>query len=132
MGYLTAYIESDKIWKASVEERFKQIETTLPETIKKKMTESIQEAQQKQVQAMQAAPPPADPGAGAEAGDIATFGRVIEKALGGGSNPMQEEMMKKVWDAGLDSMFAGTTLIKTINQKILSNMGAKIIEDASK
>jgi hypothetical protein len=50
---------------------------------------------------------------------------------GGGSNPLGDEITKKVIEAGLSQMFAGTKLLETIQTKMMADMGAKMVTEAA-
>jgi hypothetical protein len=50
---------------------------------------------------------------------------------GGGSNPIGEEITKKIVDAGLDSMFSGQRFLKAVQDKMLQNMGVEIANQAT-
>lgn len=53
----------------------------------------------------------------------------LPQILGGGgsSNQLGDDLTKKVLDAGLDQMFAGTQLLKAIQTKMMTEMGVKAV-----
>jgi hypothetical protein len=55
---------------------------------------------------------------------------ILQAISGGGGGGLSDEIMKKVVDAGISQMFAGTKLLETIQQKILADMGAKAVTEA--
>lgn len=53
--------------------------------------------------------------------------------FGGGGSSLGDELTKKVLDAGLEQMFAGTQLLKAMQQKLMTEMGVKaVMETVSK
>jgi uncharacterized coiled-coil protein SlyX len=70
-------------------------------------------------------------GAAGLGGSIGQFLPMIMQALsGGGGSALGDELTKKVMDAGLSQMFAGTELLKALQRKMLLDMGSKQIEDS--
>lgn len=72
---------------------------------------------------------------GQKGGNLAGMGQVIPFLMqlmgaGGGSSALGDELTKKVIDAGLEQMFAGTALLKAMQTKMLADMGAKAIKDS--
>lgn len=55
---------------------------------------------------------------------------IMQMMGGGGSNPLGDELTKKVIDAGLQQMFAGTELLKAMQTKMLADMGAKAVKES--
>ena len=119
------YMETVEARLQVADKNFQQISEFLT-----KMEPLIQLSQQVQQQQTSggsvAAPVPG--GAGNILGLISQFAPL----LGGGSNPLGDELTKKVLDAGLDQMFAGTQLLKAMQQKIMMEMGVKAVMDATK
>ena len=50
---------------------------------------------------------------------------------GSGGGALSDEITKSVIDAGLKQMFAGTRLLETIQNKIMTDMGVKVVTEAT-
>lgn len=118
-------------WAASVEQRMNAILEAIPqlpaETIKALRAEA--EKQRSQIQQQQTAQPAADPSTGFNIGSLM---QLLPQVLGSGSggNALNEEIQKKIVEAGLQQMFAGTELLKAMQTKMLANMGAEVVQKA--
>ena len=84
-----------------------------------------EQIQQRQTQPQAPAGPPAAGGF-----DIASLLQMAPALLGGGSSGIGDEITKKIIDAGLDQMFAGTELLKAMQRKLMTEMGVKTVMEA--
>ena len=121
-------------WASSVEERLNIILGSIDNIPAK--TIEVLKAQAEQARAEYAAKAQAQaPAAGAPAqggGMMESLGQFLPAILqmaGGGSGGYEGEITKKVMEAGLNQMFAGTRLLEAMQTKMLANMGAKVVED---
>lgn len=74
---------------------------------------------------------PATPAGLPKGFDIGSILQVLGPILGQvqGSSPLGDELMKKVIEAGLSQMTAGTQLLGAVQKKILMDMGTKIAQN---
>jgi len=106
------------------ESNFRQVETAFQQ-----LTPLIQLSQQIAEKQKQAAE---NPQAAQARGGIAVadlLGIAKELGLGGGGNPLGDKLTEQVVEAGLKQMFAGTRLLETMQDKFLSEWGAKTVKD---
>jgi aspartate aminotransferase-like enzyme len=107
-----------------VDKNFQQIGTFID-----KMAPLIQLADKVVQQQQQPPTPPTSGGAGA----LEQLLPQIMQAVGGaGNSGFGDEITKKVMEAGLNQMFAGTRLLEAMQTKMLANMGAKVVEDVAR
>lgn len=109
----------------------KEMKEALPEAIKTKMSEAINEARAQQKETHQERGQNntnANPQGSANVGQLMQF---LPQLLGLGgresSNPLGDEITKKVLAAGLDQMFAGTELLKAMQKRLMTEMGVKTV-----
>lgn len=113
-------------WASVVEKRFEYLSHYLEDQGQKlqPLINLSQQVKQRQEQGQGTT-------AGPQGIDIGALLPLIQQfAGGGGSNPLSEQITQQIVNAGLDSMFAGQKFLKAVQDKMLSNMGAKIVEDS--
>lgn len=125
------YIEPIIQWAQSVEARFKAIETELPNTVKTKMAEAIEEARAK-------AQAPAAGREVAQAGgqqDLSGIIDMVSKVLGeGGGQAAPNPFAQKAQELALKGMEESVSFTSMLNsymkQKLAQNIVKEVIEKA--
>lgn len=127
-------------WAASVEDRLSannKLLSQIVEAIPNLPTATIQllraEAEKQRAEVMAQRTQQAAPTAAQSQGTPDVMSILLPemmKALGGAqaSGGLEGEITKKVIEAGLNQMFAGTRLLEAMQTKMLANMGAKEVE----
>jgi hypothetical protein len=122
-------------WAASVEQRLNLLVTAIPElpmaTIKLLREEAEKQRAAMTQQAQTFAGTAGQPAKGGF--DIGSIVEVLKQTGvlgGGGGSGVSDEITKQVIDAGIKQMFAGTRLLETIQNKIMTDMGVKAVTEA--
>lgn len=112
-------------WASSVEERLNVILTAIPnipaETVRYLQQEAAKQRAQQPVPS--GVPQGADP-----LGGLGGLMQILPALLGSGGSGLEGEITKKIIEAGMNQMFAGTRLLEAMQTKMLANMGAKEVE----
>ena len=114
-------------WAQSVEQKLAVAEQNFQKigSFLERMEPLVKLGEQIQQRQTQPSTPPATGGF-----DIGSLLQLAPAFLGGGSNPIGDEITKKIIDAGLDQMFAGTELLKAMQKKLMTEMGVKTVTEA--
>jgi hypothetical protein len=120
-------------WAGSVEERLNVIIAAIPNLPAKTIELLKAEAQKQREEMAQRAQATAVNPSGLGGDALGTIGTIAQLAkemgiVGGGSNPLGDEITKKVIEAGLNQMTAGTRLLEAMQTQMLSKMGAQIVQ----
>lgn len=114
-------------WASSVETRFKQVTEALNSVgaSMEQLAPLIQVSQQ--LAQRQAQPQSETPSStGGIANTLPSLLQLLPSLLGSNSNPISDVLQQKIIESGIEQMTAGTTLLKAMQRKILSDMGAKM------
>ena len=127
------YIEPIMQWAQSVEARFKAIETELPNTVKAKMAEAIEEARAKVQPQPAAAGERSQGGGGFDMGQM--IGLVGEALKGGGGQPAPNPFALKAQELALKGMEESVSFTSMLNsymkQKLAQGIVKEVVEKIS-
>lgn len=118
-------IQRLELMMGRVAKNFQQVEEYL---VKFKPLLSVAEQFEQKQQAGDAKQPTGNAGLMAGAGQILPL--IMQMMGNSGANPLGDELTKKVMEAGLEQMFAGTQLLKAMQTKMLADMGAKVVKQS--
>jgi hypothetical protein len=122
------YIEPIIQWAQSVEARFKAIETELPNTVKTKMAEAIQEAQVKaRTQAGAASQTGQPQGAQTDMGSI--IGLVSEALKGGGQAAAPNPFALKAQELALKGMEESVSFTSMLNSYMKQKLAQGVVKE---
>ena len=120
-------------WAGSVEKRLDIILAAIPNLPMATIELLRKEAEKQRSEIMQKTPVAAEAPAGKGGFDIGSVLEILKTTGimgGGGSSGVGDEITKQVIDAGIKQMFAGTRLLETIQNKIMTDMGVKAVTEA--
>ena len=118
-------------WASSVEQRLNVILTAIPNIPAETVRYLQQEAAKQRAEMAQRAQPDYQPQVqqtGEALGGLGGLMQILPAILGSGGNILEGEITKKIIEAGMNQMFAGTRLLEAMQTKMLANMGAKEVE----
>lgn len=119
------YIEPIIQWAQSVEARFKAIETELPNTVKTKMAEAIQEAQAK----AQMQPNPAAPTAQGGGFDMGQMIGLISQALGSSPSAAPNPFAQKAQELALKGMEESVSFTSMLNNYMKQKLAQGVVKE---